>query len=60
MENTCFKCQSDPDKKPGEQWLHKCPVCHNYFCDEHAALVSGRRFCSPGCADYFFYEDPDD
>ena len=56
MEPRCLKCEEhDP-----EQVLRKCSVCHRFFCEEHAYVMSGRRFCSPGCADYFFFEEPDD
>lgn len=52
----CVHC-----KKTEEQvTLRKCAICHKYFCDEHAHLMSGRAFCSAPCADYFFFGDPDD
>lgn len=57
MEITqCNACGKTVD----EATLSKCPTCHKYFCGEHEFLMSGRRFCSRGCADYFFFVDPDD
>jgi hypothetical protein len=55
-DNRCCECQKTMD----EARLHKCPVCFKYSCDEHAASLSGRMFCSKGCADYFFFADEGD
>jgi len=55
-ESKCRHCEATADDKP----LRKCPICFQYFCDEHATVMSGRPFCSPGCANYFFFGDPDD
>lgn len=52
----CHGCKQD-DK---QVQLSKCPICFRYFCEEHCYLMSGRRFCSAACADYFFFSDPDD
>jgi len=52
----CTECGKTLD----EATLSKCPICFKYFCTEHAYVTSGRRFCSRGCADYFFFGDPDD
>ena len=52
----CIECQKDEM----ETILTKCPICFKYFCNDHAFVTSGRRFCSRGCADYFFFGDPDD
>jgi hypothetical protein len=52
----CRECEKTIDDTP----LTKCPTCFKYFCEEHAFLMSGREFCSRGCADYFFFADPDD
>ena len=57
MENVqCTECGKTID----ETSLSKCPICFQYFCGEHAVVASGRPFCSRGCADYFFFGDPDD
>jgi hypothetical protein len=55
-EVKCREC----GKTPKETRLRKCPICFQYFCDEHAKLRSGRPFCSQGCADYFFFAESDD
>jgi len=52
----CTECGKTLD----ETTLSKCPICFKYFCSEHAYVTSGRRFCSRGCADYFFFGDPDE
>ncbi len=56
MEVRCRHCGSPAE----DRQLHKCPVCFAHFCEEHATVMSGRRFCSRGCADYFFFEDPEE
>ena len=56
MEMKCKECEKTPD----EGRLRKCPICFQHFCDEHAIVMSGRPFCSKGCADYFFFAEPDD
>lgn len=53
---SCFVCNKTDD----ETRLSKCPICFKYFCEEHACHRSGLRFCSKGCAEYFFFSEPDD
>jgi len=55
-ENKCYLCQTSDDRAA----LTRCSVCHKYFCEEHAYHMSGRAFCSSGCAQYFFFSEPDD
>jgi hypothetical protein len=55
-EETCYRCEEPVEGSP----LHKCPVCHKWFCEEHGYTMSGRSFCSSGCAQYFFFSEPDD
>jgi hypothetical protein len=56
MTNECHEChKSDEETK-----LEKCPICFKYFCEDHAYHRSGLRFCSSGCAEYFFFSDPDE
>ena len=55
-EIQCFECE----KRIDDTSLTKCPTCFKYFCGEHSFVMSGRPFCSRGCADYFFFGDPDD
>jgi hypothetical protein len=56
MTNECHEChKSDTETK-----LEKCPICFKYFCEDHAYHRSGLRFCSSGCAEYFFFSDPDE
>lgn len=55
-EARCHRCEEqDPSKA-----LRRCPVCHKHFCEEHSYVMSGRPFCSTGCAEYFFFADPED
>ncbi len=55
LQDTCFECQKTSD----ETQLSKCPTCHKRFCDDHAHRMSGRWFCSRGCAQHFFFAEPD-
>jgi hypothetical protein len=55
-ESQCCECGKTTD----ETTLTKCPTCFKHFCGEHCFVMSGRTFCSRGCADYFFFGDPDD
>jgi hypothetical protein len=55
-EDKCHEC----DEADEAATLTKCPVCHKIFCEEHAHHMSGRPFCSLGCAQYFFFAEPDD
>jgi hypothetical protein len=52
----CRECQRTEE----EVRLTKCAVCHRGFCDEHAYTMSGRTFCSRGCAEYFFFSTDED
>jgi hypothetical protein len=56
IEVKCRQCGMTPE----EGRLRKCTICFKHFCDEHEAVVSGRPFCSKGCASYFFFADPED
>jgi hypothetical protein len=56
MEFVCCHC-NDPGK---DEPLRRCAVCHKYFCEQHTHNHSGRPFCSRGCAQYFFFAEPDD
>ena len=55
IEEVCFGCQKSPEETP----IHKCPTCFRRFCDEHAHRMSGRLFCTKGCAHHFFFASPD-
>jgi hypothetical protein len=52
----CVVCEKTLD----DARLSKCPICFKYVCDEHAYNMSGREFCSDGCARYFFFGDEDE
>lgn len=52
----CKECAAGED----DVYLHKCPICHKYICDEHKFVRSGRVFCSQFCAAFFFHEGDDD
>lgn len=52
----CVKCYISDDEKK----LIKCPICFKYICEDCGIARSGRWFCSPQCADFFFFGDPDD
>lgn len=56
MDVQCVVCK----KGEGEVHLIRCSICFKHFCDEHAYIKSGRKFCSEGCAEFFFHIDPDD
>ena len=56
MEVRCLKCGKDIDQVR----LHKCPICFKYVCEDHVYRMSGREFCSNGCAQYFFFGDEED
>jgi hypothetical protein len=55
-EVKCYNCGKTSD----ETVLAKCPTCFRQFCNEHEFVMSGRPFCTRGCADYFFFGDPED
>ena len=50
---TCSKCSRTDEKRQ----LTKCPICHKLACDDCRYNVSGRYFCSPQCAQFFFFEE---
>ena len=52
----CKECAVAED----DAYLHKCPICHSYICEEHKFTRSGRVFCSNFCAAYFFHEGDED
>ena len=54
----CQTCGVSED----DGYLTKCPICHKMICEDHKLMRSGRAFCSPYCADSFFFhgEDEDD
>jgi hypothetical protein len=56
VETRCHVCK----KTPEELTLAKCPICLKYYCEIHSFDRGGVRFCSAGCAEYFFFGDPDD
>ena len=59
LVDTEIKCNVC-DKSETEITLHKCPICFKRFCEDHGHQMSGRVFCSKGCAEYFFFSEPDD
>jgi len=38
----------------------KCSICFRMFCEDCAAVMSGRKFCSKFCAEYFFHGGEED
>ncbi len=52
----CWVCGMSSDDKR----LQKCAVCHKMYCNECGFIMSGRRFCSQYCAEYFFHGGDDD
>jgi hypothetical protein len=52
----CKECKLGED----EAYLEKCPICHEFVCEEHKFVRSGRNFCSVYCADAFFHSDEED
>ena len=55
-EEKCKHC----GRTTKETRLTKCPICFDYFCDDHAYLMSGRTFCGRGCAQHFFFGEEGD
>lgn len=56
MESRCHSCDKTSEEVP----LSKCPICFKYYCEAHGHDRGGVKFCSSGCAEYFFFGDPDD
>jgi len=56
MDVQCARCEKNLD----DGRLYKCPICFKFVCDEHVHRMSGREFCSAGCAQYFFFGEEDD
>ena len=56
VETTCNQC----DRTDVDSYLRMCSVCKKHFCEEHSVMKSGKQFCSAGCAEYFFFAEPDD
>jgi hypothetical protein len=52
----CAHCEKTID----DTHLFKCPICFKYVCEEHVHRMSGREFCSAGCAQYFFFADEEE
>ena len=52
----CNQCK----KTDAEVRLRKCSICFKHYCEDHAYYRSGVSFCSSGCAEYFFFSEPDD
>jgi hypothetical protein len=49
----CYDCNRTAE----DTSLFKCPICFRYFCLDHAYVMSGQRFCTQLCAQYFFFSD---
>ena len=54
MEVKCDECERTID----DTKLYKCPICFKHVCEEHTHRMSGREFCSYGCARFFFFDPP--
>ena len=54
--DVCLVCK----KTDEEVSLDKCAICFKLYCDDHGFVMSGRRFCSRFCAEYFFFSGPDE
>lgn len=57
-DRICRGCEATSDTR----FLERCTICHKDFCDDCGIRGHGKRFCTQGCADVFFFgsEDPDD
>jgi hypothetical protein len=53
MDRRCCVCNEHED----EVTLHKCPMCLKWYCEDCETTLSGRKFCSTTCANYFFFGD---
>lgn len=43
-----------------ESLLHKCPMCHGWYCEKCEINVGGKKFCSKDCGMLFYWGDDDD
>jgi hypothetical protein len=53
---SCGICGTSEDEKR----LSKCPICFKPFCEDCGSMMSGRKFCSKYCAEYFFHAEEDE
>ncbi|MBD3868504.1 MAG: hypothetical protein IFK94_10310 [Acidobacteria bacterium] len=61
-ETVCYECgkKAGPDAEGDLVRLERCVICFRRYCEEHAAVQSGRQFCSKRCGEYFFFDDSED
>jgi hypothetical protein len=61
-DNRCFECKRKAGPTEDEEVvrLERCVICFRWYCEDHVAIQSGRKFCSLRCGEYFFFADPED
>lgn len=52
----CATCHKDER----ESTLVKCPICFKMVCQDCGRREYGRVFCSPRCANLFFFGEEED
>jgi hypothetical protein len=52
----CAICHKEKD----EDKLTKCPLCHQFACEECKHVQQGRGFCSRYCAESFFFSEEEE
>ena len=52
----CSKCKAFRE----DYDISRCPICLKFVCNSCSLNISGRNFCSQGCANYFFHGDEDE
>lgn len=45
------------DQVVHESLLHKCPMCHGFYCDDCAHNHGGKYFCGKDCGMLFYWGD---
>lgn len=59
VTSRCHACEREGREDRATR-LIVCPVCHRKVCSEHAFSLSGKKFCTRGCAELFYFGDPDE
>lgn len=49
----CSICHQEKD----DLVMTKCPLCHQYACEECKYTRGGRSFCSRYCGESFFFDE---
>ena len=55
-EIACSKCAKMGDPST----YNRCPSCYKMVCVECRHNIRGRYFCSPQCAQFYFFESDEE